>query len=78
MSMQVTPWWHFIVLRGQGLPAEMDGMWFDVEDLTKYGSISLRNYGHQGMTFNVTNQWEQRDDGQVAVVFQYFPEKAQS
>jgi hypothetical protein len=72
-SMIITPWWHFIVLRGEELPAKMNGLWLDVEDLARHGSIQLRDYGYQGLTFDVTNQWEQRDDGQVAVVVRHFP-----
>jgi hypothetical protein len=71
--MIITPWWHFIVLRGEGLPAKMNGRWEDVADLAKHGSFLLRDYGYEGMTFHVTNQWEQRDDGQVAVVVRHLP-----
>jgi hypothetical protein len=71
--MIITPWWKFIVLRGKGLPAKYDGLWEDIEELAKYGPIRLKDYGYKGMLFEATNEWEQREDGQVAVVFRYVP-----
>jgi hypothetical protein len=73
-DMIIAPWWKFIVLRGDGVPARMNGLWLDISDLGHYGPMAIQQYGYQGLTFEVTNQWEQRDDGQVAVVVRYFPE----
>jgi hypothetical protein len=57
-------WWKCAVLRGEGIPADLDGRWYDVD------AMNERLPGRWGgLTVEATNQWEQRDDGAVAVVY---------
>lgn len=58
-------WWKYAVLRGPGLPADLDGKWYDLVQIEKLNSWLK----WPGVTFRATNQWEQRDDGAVAVVY---------
>ena len=61
-----TRWWKYAVIRGEGIPARLDGMWYDLDDMDP------RLAGQWGgATFEATNQWEQRDDGAVAVVYRW-------
>jgi hypothetical protein len=64
-------WWRYAVLRGDGIPAEFDGMWFDVDAFVQ---DVLAKPGRYGSTFVPTNRWEQREDGEVAVVYEWIRE----
>ena len=35
--MTATRWWKFAVLRGPGIPAHLDGMWLDVDEIDRRG-----------------------------------------
>ena len=59
-------WWKYAVLRGEGIPARLDGTWYDLDDLQSSGLLYRR--GGEAV-IEPTNQWEQRDDGAVAVVY---------
>ena len=63
-------WWQFIVLRGDGIPAEMDGRWLDMDNVMPHYGIDAFEFGTVAK-FEPTNKWEQRDDGQVAVVYEW-------
>lgn len=65
---ETTRWWQYIVLRGDGIPAELDGMWFDLETVPQ---DTLSRLGGDAATFEPTNRWEQREDGAVAVVYEW-------
>lgn len=60
-------WWRYAVLRGDGIPAELDGRWYDLDGMgqdvlpSRPGSV----------TMEPTDRWEQRDDGEVAVVYEW-------
>ena len=71
MSEPVTPerWWKFAVLRGDGIPAELDGRWYDLDSMTP-ASSRLPVPGPTA-TLEATNRWEQREDGTVAVVYEW-------
>lgn len=62
----VERWWRYAVLRGDGIPAELDGVWFDLDDIPEI-TASAR----WGATTSPTNRWEQREDGAVAVVYEW-------
>lgn len=64
--MTTTRWWKFAVLRGSGIPAKLDGMWLDMAELDLRGVRVA-----EGVTLDATNEWEQRDDGEVAVVYRW-------
>lgn len=57
-------WWRYAVIRGEGIPPNVDGKWYDLDEMDE----ALP--GHMGrFRVEATNQWEQRDDGAVAVVY---------
>lgn len=60
-------WWRFGVIRGQGVPSHLNGRWYDLDEFP----ISVATFGVEGVTFEATNEWEQRDDGEVAVVYRW-------
>jgi hypothetical protein len=67
-------WWRYIVLRGPGISAEYDGKWYDIEGMPKVDYV----LDHMSKTlelgtrqFVATNMWEQREDGEVAVVYMW-------
>lgn len=64
-------WWRYAVLRGEGLPAELDGRWYDVPS-TQGDHIVVPFGTSECVTLHATNRWEQRDDGAVAVVYEWF------
>ena len=59
-------WWKYIVLRGEGIPAYLDGVWYDLDSLHEQPFPQ-----YDGVTVDATNRWEQRDDGAVAVVYEW-------
>jgi hypothetical protein len=67
--MTLRRWWRFAVLRGEGIPAEMDGRWYDLGQISDPRS-RLPHTGPSA-TLEATNRWEQRDDGEVAVVYEW-------
>jgi hypothetical protein len=62
-------WWRFVVLRGEGIPAQLDGRWYDLEQMPEGSTFAPAN-GYTA-TVDATNRWEQRDDGEVAVVYEW-------
>jgi hypothetical protein len=64
----VTRWWRYAVLRGDGIPTRLDGMWFDVDDMARPEAVLGARYE---ATVEATNRWEQRSDGAVAVVYEW-------
>lgn len=60
-------WWRFAVLRGTGITAEMNGRWYDLDRLAEEGPLIADPY----VTLEATDRWEQREDGQVAVVYEW-------
>lgn len=65
--MTIKRWWKYAVLRGPGVPAHLDGMWYDMRDmLVDNGPLP---FDGPHATFEPTDQWEQRSDGEVAVVY---------
>jgi hypothetical protein len=64
--MIVNRWWRYAVIRGDGVPAELDGVWYDLEATP----TPLPGSG-PGATLEPTNKWEQREDGAVAVVYEW-------
>lgn len=63
-------WWKYAVLRGEGLPVGLDGRWYDLDNMP--AGASWQVFGHSAI-IEATNQWEQREDGAVAVVYRWFP-----
>lgn len=61
-------WWRYAVLRGEGIPAYLDGMWLDLDESPERFADLSATYGR---SFDATNCWEQRSDGQVAVVYRW-------
>lgn len=61
-------WWKYAVLRGQGIPARLDGQWFDLDELS--GIDAMFGDGYTAV-LEATNRWEQRDDGAIAVVYEF-------
>ena len=61
-------WWRFAVLRGEGIPAELNGVWFDVNEMRNGLGLPPTP---RSVTLDATNEWEQRDDGEVAVVYRW-------
>lgn len=61
-------WWKFAVLRGEGIPAEKDGEWIDLNDIGYITKI-IMPIDVGSIIFSPSNQWEQRSDGEVAVVY---------
>lgn len=59
-------WWRFAVIRGEGIPAELDGRWFDLDAI-----LSPLLPTGDFVTLEATNRWEQREDGAVAVVYEW-------
>lgn len=57
-------WWKYAVLRGKWLPVGLDGRWYELSDL----SPELGNVPN-AVSFGPTHEWEQREDGEVAVVY---------
>lgn len=68
-SMKIKRWWKYAVLRGPGIPARLDGMWYDLDQIPEYVGQLMTD---SGINMEATNQWEQRDDGEVAVVYRMF------
>jgi hypothetical protein len=66
------PWWRYAVLRGAGIPADIDGRWYDLKDMHHEtpGPLTIPDHGYRA-TLSATNRWEQRDDGAVAVVYEW-------
>jgi hypothetical protein len=67
-STEPQRWWKYAVIRGEGIPAHLDGTWYDLDDLQNHGMLVRR--GREAF-MEPTNQWEQRDDGEVAVVYRW-------
>lgn len=65
-------WWRFVVIRGKGVPKELDGKWFDLDRTPEHLPGVDAPITMPAGKFVATNMWEQRDDGEVAVV--YMPE----
>lgn len=61
-------WWRFAVIRGADLPGDLDGRWYDLDDLP-FGPTLPLGIARDEVTFEHTHEWEQRDDGAVAVVY---------
>jgi biotin operon repressor len=59
-------WWKYAVLRGEGIPVTENGKWYDLEDMS-----NLLPKETNVFTLEATNKWEQRDDGAVAVVYEW-------
>jgi hypothetical protein len=59
-------WWRYAVLRGKGLPQSIDGWWYDLDSMTDFDGWPVEM---KGINFEATNEWERRDDGEVAVVY---------
>lgn len=60
-------WWRYAVLRGDGILAWLDGCWYDLDETPEpFGEIE----GYSA-TVEATNRWEQREDGAVAVVYEW-------
>jgi hypothetical protein len=66
----VKRWWRYAVLRGEGIPAELDGRWYDLEADPDRPGLGFLTRG-TAATLDATNRWEQRDDGEVAVVYEW-------
>lgn len=64
-------WWKYAVLRGPGIPAEMNGRWFNMEDMPKYVHPLGPLPEFPDAMCVPTDRWEQREDGQVAVVYEW-------
>lgn len=64
-------WWRFAVLRGPGLPSELDGRWYDLEAEAGWANLNQATAYGRAAELVPTNQWEQREDGQVAVVYRW-------
>lgn len=64
-------WWRYAVLRSSELPIrpELNGLWIDLDESPPPPYDLL-----QGTAFVATDRWENRDDGEVAVV--YVPQRA--
>lgn len=62
-------WWRYAVIRGEGIPAHLDGKWYDLEDMNSPLPGQRDDGAVAVVSFEATNQWEQRDDGAVAVVY---------
>jgi hypothetical protein len=75
VTLYVTPhpipkrWWRYAVLRGEGIPAHYDGVWVDM-DAFRQDVMAI----YESATFQPTNRWEQREDGEVAVVYEWIRE----
>lgn len=65
MIGKMEPWWDYIVIRDEKLPVSMNGKWFAVEKPSRWTHFPAPN----GVTFEATHEWEQNDQGQVAVVY---------
>jgi hypothetical protein len=67
------PWWKYIVIRGFDIPADIDGRWYEFH-FNPYADDDFFRIQHPDyrVTFVPTNQWEQREDGEVAVVYRRF------
>lgn len=63
---RIRRWWRFGVLRGDGIPAYLNGRWLDIDEIEQRGTFVA-----EGVTLDATNEWEQRDDGEVAVVYRW-------
>lgn len=59
-------WWRFAVLRGDGIPAELDGRWYDLDEL-----LGPTLQPGPATKLEPTDRWEQREDGEVAVVYEW-------
>jgi hypothetical protein len=62
-------WWRYAVLRGTGIPADLDGRWYDLDQIPD--AQSRLPYTGPSATLEPTNRWEQRADGKVAVVYEW-------
>lgn len=78
MADVIKRWWRYAVLRGEGLPVHLDGLWFDLDampskDLYVFEAEGGHPVHFQGIsaTLLATNQWEQRENGEVAVVYRW-------
>ena len=65
------PWWKYIVIRGAGIPADINGRWYEFHFDSSDNYFHIQQVDYRG-TFVPTNQWEQREDGEVAVVYRRF------
>lgn len=69
----VVRWWRYCVLRGAGIPATHDGRWYDLDNMESltpsFGEV--KPFAIHTATFEPTNQWEQRENGDVAVVYRF-------
>lgn len=63
-------WWKYAVIRGEGVPASLDGRWYDLDAIEAGTSTELPPTGPSS-TLEATNRWEQREDGEVAVVYEW-------
>lgn len=57
-------WWKYAVIRGEGIPADLDGQWYDMDDMNQGDALD-------SFVLTPTNRWEQREDGEVAVVYEW-------
>jgi hypothetical protein len=70
-KVDLVRWWRYAVVRGPGIPAEMNGRWFDMDAMPKYVHSIGPFPGYSDAQCVPTDRWEQRDDGQVAVVYEW-------
>ena len=63
-------WWRYAVLRGEGIPAALDGRWYDLGEMRDAEHV-LPSTDGMDATLDATNRWEQRSDGAVAVVYEW-------
>lgn len=78
MADVIKRWWRYAVLRGEGVPVHLDGQWVDLDKLTQRDLAVFEakdgspvHYSGIEATLEATNQWEQRGDGEVAVVYRW-------
>ena len=57
-------WWRYAVVRGPGIPASLNGRWYDLDEMPAA-------LDEAGAVVEATDRWEQRDDGAVAVVYEW-------
>lgn len=67
---ETTKWWDYAVLRGNGIPEELDGLWIDVREVKSHRLVSTDPM--ISAEFVASNQWEQNGDGKVAVVYWWY------
>lgn len=60
-------WWRYAVLRGEGVPRHLQGVWFDLFATDSKWTEAL----WWCATLQATDKWEQNQDGDVAVVYEW-------